>query len=305
MDMGDDNMDMEKIYRKKAIERLSSPEQLDKLIVIASPSVWLVVLGAIIVSVAVMIWGIFGNIPTYLEASGIFYNNSKYMDIYAKSTGEVELLVEKGQEVSVGDVIAIVNDGSTLNQIAELEGYDIQNEYNTVTSTYEGIVSLINVNNWSIIEEGTSLVTVETEIDDTSDSHTIVCYISVSEVTKLAVGMEATIVPSNVDQNEVGYITGEIKEVASYPSTTTEMTQVLGDALLTESFLQGSMYKVVLELDIDENSSNGYAWSSDDGNDVVIRDGTIAYVKVITDEAAPITKVIPYIKDKLDVEIEE
>ncbi|MFI3170759.1 MAG: biotin/lipoyl-binding protein [Eubacteriales bacterium] len=298
-------MDMEKIYRKKAIERLSSPEQLDKLIVIASPSVWLVVLGAIIVSVAVMIWGIFGNIPTYLEASGIFYNNSKYMDIYAKSTGEVELLVEKGQEVSVGDVIAIVNDGSTLNQIAELEGYDIQNEYNTVTSTYEGIVSLINVNNWSIIEEGTSLVTVETEIDDTSDSHTIVCYISVSEVTKLAVGMEATIVPSNVDQNEVGYITGEIKEVASYPSTTTEMTQVLGDALLTESFLQGSMYKVVLELDIDENSSNGYAWSSDDGNDVVIRDGTIAYVKVITDEAAPITKVIPYIKDKLDVEIEE
>ncbi len=513
-------MDMEKIYRKKAIERLSSPEQLDKLIVIASPSVWLVVLGVIIVSASVMIWGVLGSIPTYSECGGIFYNQSTYMDVYAMSTGQVELQVEKGQEVSVGDVIAVINDGSTSTQIAELEElielteaitmdsendvsndttsslieiklsllsldtntqqYDIQievleenlasykselstleaeydsayaaykeiyyydfdglstsatevqtaietanatlamlepesaeyiaqvaaledlnqqlseiqaeytkmepyldgswladkqeevqelaqeistleayitsaeesiesletqinvtenenanqvdystvqfdltkeavleslneqldsyyqqEELNVVTSSYDGIISLINVSDGSIIGEGTSLVTVETDIDDSTDLHTIVCYVSVSEVTKLAVGMEATIVPSNVDQNDVGYITGQIIEVATYPSTTTEMTQVLGDSLLTESFLAGSMYQVVLELDTDSESSNGYAWSSEAGKDVVIIDGTIAYVKVIIDEAAPITKVIPYIKDQLDVTSEE
>ncbi len=288
-------MDKDKIYRKKSIEKLSSPEQLDKLIVIASPSVWLVVLGVIIVSAAIMIWGIFGTIPTYSESVGIFYNNSTYRDIYATSMGQVELQVEKGQEVAVGDIIAVIHDNSSSSQTTD---------GNVVTSPYDGIVSLLHVSDGAIAGEGTSLVTIETELDDVTDVHTIVCYVSLMEVTKLAVGMEATIVPSNVDQNEVGYMTGQIIEVATYPSTTTEMTEVLGDSLLTESFLSGSTYEVVIELDTDSESSNGYAWSSNAGKDVTIIDRTIAYVKVITNEEAPITKVIPYLKSQLNVEVE-
>lgn len=211
------------------------------------------------------------------------------------STGQVELQVEKGEEVAVGDIIAVIHDNTTSSQTTDI---------NVVTSPYDGIVSLLHISDGAIAGEGTSLVTIETELDDATDIHTIVCYVSLMEVTKLAAGMEATIVPSNVDQNEVGYMTGQIIEVATYPSTTTEMTQVLGDSLLTDSFLSGSTYEVVIELDTDSESSNGYAWSSNAGKDVTIIDRTIAYVKVITNEEAPITKVIPYLNSQLNVEAE-
>ena len=42
---------MAEIFRKSALEKLSSPEQLDKMIVITSPSFWLSMVGAGIVSI--------------------------------------------------------------------------------------------------------------------------------------------------------------------------------------------------------------------------------------------------------------
>ena len=52
------------IFRKKSIERISSPEQLGDYIRVSNPSVW-IILGAIIVLlIGSCVWGIFGTIDT-------------------------------------------------------------------------------------------------------------------------------------------------------------------------------------------------------------------------------------------------
>ena len=54
---------MADIFRRKSLDRLSSPEQLDKMIVINSPMTWLALAGGAIIIAIVVIWGILGRVP--------------------------------------------------------------------------------------------------------------------------------------------------------------------------------------------------------------------------------------------------
>ena len=54
---------MAQLYRKSTLDRLSSPEQLDRMIVITSPSFWIAMAGAALIVLAALIWSIFGELP--------------------------------------------------------------------------------------------------------------------------------------------------------------------------------------------------------------------------------------------------
>jgi HlyD family secretion protein len=54
----------ERIFRTAAIERASSPEQLDRLVRIAKPSDWIIALIVISGIAALSIWSIVARIPT-------------------------------------------------------------------------------------------------------------------------------------------------------------------------------------------------------------------------------------------------
>ena len=57
---------MSNLFRKKSLERISSPEQLNHYIRVSTPSVWLL-LGAIVILLAgVCVWGVFGHMDTAL-----------------------------------------------------------------------------------------------------------------------------------------------------------------------------------------------------------------------------------------------
>ena len=54
---------MADLFRKTSLEKLSSPEQLDKMIVITPPSFWMALSGAGLVIVVALIWSILGRLP--------------------------------------------------------------------------------------------------------------------------------------------------------------------------------------------------------------------------------------------------
>ena len=63
---------MSDIYRKAALDKLSSPEQLDKMIKIISPSFWIAAIGGGGIILVALIWSIFGRLPENVSANGIF-----------------------------------------------------------------------------------------------------------------------------------------------------------------------------------------------------------------------------------------
>lgn len=59
------------LFRKKSIDRVSSPEQLNDRIRVTSTGVWLLLVGVILVLAGILVWGIFGRLNTLLPVGAV------------------------------------------------------------------------------------------------------------------------------------------------------------------------------------------------------------------------------------------
>ncbi len=63
-------MEERSIFRKKSLERVTSPEQLNDYIKVTTPSVWIILAATLILIIGVLVWAVFGKIRVNTE-SGI------------------------------------------------------------------------------------------------------------------------------------------------------------------------------------------------------------------------------------------
>ena len=113
---------MADIFRKKSLDRLSSPEQLDKMIVINSPMTWVALLGGAVIIVIAVLWGILGRVPITEEGNGILLTESVLTSVYAQTEGIVtKTYVSSGDYVEEGDVLYEVNSTQTAQAIEQLQ----------------------------------------------------------------------------------------------------------------------------------------------------------------------------------------
>jgi HlyD family secretion protein len=109
----------EKIFREVAIERLSSPEQLDRLIRIASPIGWVSTAAVAMLLAAIVCWGIFGSVPTRVQGQGILVTRGgQLFDAMASAPGTLATVVPIGTRVQPGDVVATLDDTQTEQDLA-------------------------------------------------------------------------------------------------------------------------------------------------------------------------------------------
>ena len=119
------------IYRKALLERMSSPDQLDKMIVITSPSFWLALLGGAAIVVVALVWSVFGRLPIKTEATGLFVPDQGTFYLAANTSGIVSSLqVEIGDYVEQGDVVMILSDE------------DVQQELNALLERREMVMAI-------------------------------------------------------------------------------------------------------------------------------------------------------------------
>ena len=62
---------MSNLFRKKSLERISSPEQLNSYIRVSTPSVWLLLTAIVILLAGVCVWGVFGHMDTTLPVVAV------------------------------------------------------------------------------------------------------------------------------------------------------------------------------------------------------------------------------------------
>ncbi|MBQ9505113.1 MAG: hypothetical protein IJU93_08895 [Lachnospiraceae bacterium] len=129
---------MADIYRKSALEKMSSPEQLDKAIVIVSPSFWLAMLGAAVIILAALLWSIIGTLPLNVSANGIFMNRSGIHSVYSEMAGTVETIeIDTGLQVHKGEVIARLSSKESERRLSDLTARRQAVEDVTLTSVMD------------------------------------------------------------------------------------------------------------------------------------------------------------------------
>lgn len=98
------------LFRQSALDRLSNPDQLDRLMRVTDPRGWITLAGAGLVILVVLVWSIVGTVPTTITGQGILLTSEGILEVDVLGNGVVtDLAVREGDRVRSGQVIARIN----------------------------------------------------------------------------------------------------------------------------------------------------------------------------------------------------
>jgi HlyD family secretion protein len=110
------------MFRKAALERLSSPEQLDQLAGLTAPTGWIAAAALGILVLAGLVWSVFGSIPTWVGGQGILVGQGGHLfDARAPADGNLVRLAPIGSVVHKGDVLATLDDTRLRRDLAHAQ----------------------------------------------------------------------------------------------------------------------------------------------------------------------------------------
>ena len=274
---------MAELYRKSALERMSDPDQLDRVFKITTPMSWVALIAISVVIVITVIWSFVGTIPETITAKGIVSSVVGSNSVYSEDAGTVvSVRVRPGDDVHLGDVVMTCRDSS--------------NEIFTVYSDQVGKVVQIVTNKDDQFNPGKDVI----RISPVSYSpQMIVCYVPLANAKKLERGMMVNITLDSLDSSSYGNMAARIINIDAYATPNEAMASVLGDNnnLASVFTKDGAVVAVACELYPDSETVSGYYWSNKKGASVEVQNGSLVTVKIITDEVAPITKLFSKLKD--------
>jgi hypothetical protein len=307
------------IFRKVALERLSTPERLDELIQVTTPRGWLSLLAFWTIVVVAALWGFFGSIPTVVQGSGIMIRDGSINVIESPASGQVfDLYVKVGDVVQVDQLVArVVQEGDASRD----GGSGSRTVF--VLSKHAGRVFEMRVDRGQVIQPGQALMSVE----QPGRALETVLYLTPVDGKKVQPGMQVQIAPAPVKQEEYGRMLGRVTSVGEFPATAAAMKRVLGSDELVKTMSQnGAPIEIHVEMMRSPNTASGYEWTSTVGSavtfdlptlvggafrsivgaesgpggrtwsgspgpPVVLATGTFCSAEVIVDDQAPITLV--------------
>lgn len=95
------------LFREVALERLSTPEQLDQAMRVVSPAAWLVLVALALMVFGGAAWSIIGTVPEKVTGKGILISPGGVLDVVTSSQGRItRYLVQPGDWVAAGKVVA-------------------------------------------------------------------------------------------------------------------------------------------------------------------------------------------------------
>jgi HlyD family secretion protein len=98
-----------RLFRKVALERLSTPEQLDVMVQVVTVRSWIALVPFLALVGLALLWGIFGSIPTKVTGKGMLIRTGGLAEVTTASAGRItEMRVKVGDVIKVGQPIAVL-----------------------------------------------------------------------------------------------------------------------------------------------------------------------------------------------------
>ncbi|SHH18421.1 biotin/lipoyl-binding protein [Desulfosporosinus lacus] len=287
------------IFRKTALDRISSPEQLNEYIKITNPGVWVVLLGCMALLIAVGFWSVFGSIPDSVQVKGVVFPQNGVTALIPETGGRIsDVRVKVGDFVQAGQIIAVVPQEDLIQEINNLgtqANLDIS-KINALRSEYErkslivAPVSGIVLNVMGVHETASSnqaLASIVKQEKFANDKQ-IITYVPSSTAKKLREGMEVQASPSFAPREEYGYMYGYITSIGTYPVTEANVLSALGSEQYAVGVLpEGSCVEVRITLTPDPDSADKIKWSNQKGEGISLSIGTNCNLLIVTKKIKP------------------
>jgi HlyD family secretion protein len=269
------------MFRRSAIRRVSSPDQLDTVVRSALPRQWLALAALLAMVVAAIIWACVATIPTTLSGPGYFLPEGGRQQVEAPATGTLSALsLQVGQHIVPGDVLGTIM--PTVPGQAKTAPVDVTSPVNA------GTVTEVDAAPGAYVTAG-QLIAV---VDPAGWPLVVYSYLPAAEAAGLPPGLPARVTFSGGIGSAYGYAEGTVESVSTYPVSQQRLNLVLGAGSLVSTVeAQGPSDEIVVQLNMSATTPSGFEWGSGQGPPGQLPPGLPATVELVVGSHHPISDV--------------
>ena len=299
------------LFQQKALDRLQSPDELDKLYSVTNPVGWVGLLTVMFLIVSGIVWAFFGVMADKVSGTGLMVDTAGLVNIAPSTSGRVlELRPKIGDSLQKNQVVAVIEQYSTEQDIARLKA-DLNNttshvdmaskvaQLNSLTDkdiidrlyAASATVAEIKVNPGDVVSAGTPLFSVR--LSPEQQEIKVLLYVPALDGKKVQPGMTVQLSTGTTNTNEHGYLIGRVSRVSEYPVSAEAVTRWSGSKDTTNWILQrigGAAMEVHIDLIKDPDTVSGYLWSSISGSPERLSAGTACTGNIVVKRQAPVVK---------------
>ena len=307
----------QELFRKEAMDRLSSPEALDALLMVTRPRQWLALCGLFVLIIISIVWAFTGEIVVRESVNAALVSSGGLDSIIVKEGGEIrDIRIKAGDYVKRGEVIARLNREDLVRRILDFEDTygshlslaqkteidilkDELEQSSVVVAKNSGRVVRVNASVGDIIPSGFSLIEISVMGDQVKDLVGVM-YAPLSMGRLIRPGMSVYIYPSMVKKEEFGYMYGRVNEISKFTVDHSEINKMIGsDALISNLTQDQAVLQVLVDLQLNPDTVSGYEWSSSEGPNLQLESETLCSADIILGTRKPIELIFPTISSLL------
>lgn len=267
--------------KREALEKLASPEQLDKLLVIIKLPGWIALFSLLLLFLGFMGWAIFGKLPITSEGFGIFLNPQAIQVIQSESPGLIESIqVQIGDVVKKGDPLLSILPSTTQKSLL-------------VVAPEDGLILTVEVLQGEEVEPSKTLFWLEKK-RTLGDQDLIYSFFPVGTGSQIKPGMRALIQFDSIQSEIYGKMEGVVQKILPFAvNTQGEALQSLPSVILHDYLSRDQARLLVLIKPVESSTPSGFKWTTQEGPPHLLTRGAVAQVEILLDEKRPITYLIP------------
>jgi len=266
-------------FRRNALSRLQSPEELDLPVRLARPQGGLVLAVTLVVLAVAGVWAVTGTVSSKVHAPGIL----------ARAQGSYVL-----QSPLAGQVVAVqAQPGQTLAADAPLLQLRTGTGVQTIRMVAAGRLLELRARIGSVVATGADVATLE-HVAGSGNPLVAMLYLTGHDASGVPVGATVQLTVRSVSAKRYGTLRGRVEAVGQEPQTRQQITDFLGDEQLGAAFsAQGAPMAVVVRLEPTAGTKSGYRWSTPDGPPHPLSSLTAVSGSVVLTSQRPLDWLLP------------
>ena len=172
-----------------------------------------------------------------------------------------------------------------------------------VKAPISGVVQEVRVGRGNVTTSGEVIATIGPSQAENAEADEMMVVLTGPRRKRVAVGMEARIVPDGTKREEYGSMRGRVTYVSGSEVSNEHVEQILHNAQLTKRLIgDGSALIARVELVPSKTNPSGFAWWSGSGPPYRITPGSVASLDIIINQVRPISLVLPALRKLLSVD---
>lgn len=169
----------------------------------------------------------------------------------------------------------------------------VENLATSIRARVDGDVVANEVSQYAMVSAGQKLMVIERG----ESRLEALLYVTPESGKEIRPGMEVRLSPSYLKKEEYGTLIGTVVDVDKAPESEAALAEILGNLNLARQFMQeGPPLQLVIRLEPAPGDADGYAWTSQRGEDIELRSMTLLTGQVTVRTGRPIGLFIPALR---------